>query len=135
MKKGLFLFAILFAGLAQGAKITEEFFRCSHEGSDRLAKIFIDPEIFCDNEREHKARLLLSKDGEAKIYDGALYRWDSGKGESFVYPHLAAHEGKKLTLTLPYGISTGVLAETYEGQTTHVMELKCVTRQIHVSCD
>lgn len=134
MKIGITLFFALLSFTAQ-SKVTEEFFKCSHEESKRTAKVFIDPEIFCDNEREHKARLLLSKDGESKIYDGTLHRWESGKGESFVFPHLAPHQGRKLTLTLPYGVSTGVLAETYLGETTNSMELKCVTREIHVQCD
>lgn len=140
MKNAFILFMILptmtlSMGTAHGAKIAEEFFNCVQKETKRSAKVFIDPDIFCDNKKEHKARLLLTKEGESKIYDGTLYRWNSGKGESFVYPNLDSYPGKKLTLTLPYGVSTGVLAETYKGETTNSIELKCVTREIHVSCD
>lgn len=120
---------ILFFTFSVVAK--EGFFYCKSDGPVENATVFVEVEIFCQDNRTNPATLVLLKEGKTKDLKGSLFRWKSGKGETFQY-----ETGEEnITLHLPYGISTGILARIENEEIIESIELRCVTKQILANCD
>lgn len=128
----LAFYAVLSAPLF--ASPLEDFFTCSGEDGKVVAKVFVDSSIFCEDNRLNSATLLIETENGSSLYNGDLLRWESGQGESFIYSRSRSGDDFEISATLPYGLGSGVLATTLNGEVTSSQELSCITKQIHVDC-
>ena len=113
----------------------EEFFSCKNEQGKAVARVYVNPAIFCGNEVVNPATLLWEQESSSNLFNGELLRWSDGKGESFTFRKSREGHEFEVSMTLPYGLGKGYLASIVDGEVESKQELICRTRQFHVDCE
>lgn len=116
------------------ANSLEEFFICKDGQGKAVARVYVNPAIFCGNEVVNPATLLWDRESSSNLFNGELLRWSDGKGESFTFRKSREGHEFEVSMTLPYGLGKGYLASVIDGEVESKQELNCLTKQLHVDC-
>lgn len=126
----------LFLSLSLGAKApSEEIYTCSGGDGEVVARLFLDPQIFCENNPKNDAVLLKESENGGSLFSGELFRRASETGEDFSYAQIIDGLEYEIALSVPYGKGTGFLSIVYDDVIHSREELNCVMKQVHVACD
>lgn len=112
--------------------IKEEIYSCTDGNGEVVARVFFNPNVYCQEAQKHPATLVKESRYGATVYEGELASDENGA--IFKFERLIDNLKFIMELKLPFEMGEGQLRSIYDEDVESETNLNCIMKQIHVEC-